>query len=304
MTTYASVVYDSTFVPVNLLDNVLTFASNSPKCNLHSFLTGEIITTDNASRIYSEVAANTKNKIYPTTDHMFISTECNGRKICYVSLDNSVRSNAAGHPLKDRLSALCDAINGMMTACVIFLSESCRASFDTNDVVNQPNRMSWQRIRRYIEKVCLVTYLGECANNEDSMAMGVSAFCTYDYVQYIDTVMPRHLCTGSGAVGIKFTDGSIVWGIHFPLGNKSASNDKIPAETLAMNGLVKLMRSHSGSYCAIGDFNTIPGKISDNIMAEIPIDMQFVLKDSLSFFGSYYDTISTDEKYILLETIL
>src|ERR1700691_4412926 len=87
MTTYASVVYNNgRFVPVNLLDNILIFKGNALNCRLHSFLTGEAISDENASSVYLEVISNTKNKIYPTTDHMFISAECNNKNICYVSL--------------------------------------------------------------------------------------------------------------------------------------------------------------------------------------------------------------------------
>jgi len=104
----------------------------------------------------------------------------------YVSLDNSVRANINGHPLKDHLPEFCDVITTFIIECggecVIFFSESCRPSFDGGNLNDKKNEMSWFKIRQSIEKQCGLYYLGECTNNDDPccMAFGVSAFCTTD----------------------------------------------------------------------------------------------------------------------------
>jgi hypothetical protein len=188
---------------------------------------------------------------------------------------------------------------------VIFFSESCRSSFDGGNLSDRKNEMSWFKIRQYIETQCdsssSLHYLGECANNDDpnNMAFGVSAFCTKGYLELIENILPRRILTegfGSGALGIKFTDGSIVWGIHFPLDFKGKGANNLGAK--AMAGLCHLMKTQIGSICAIGDFNTIPGEITECIKDAIMPGMHFIIENQLTFFGAFYDSVKTDDKWI------
>jgi hypothetical protein len=395
-------------VPVNMLDNVLTFDGYNPTIGFHSFLDGDVISDDNELAFQTSVRNNAVNRRYPTTDHLFTSVRFGVRDptalriapesayglqtanspadadvasggpegatcgdtardtsdtsagaatsapphvALFVSLDNSVRSNAAGHPLKSRLPALCEAVRGAIERlggeAIVFFSESCRASFDGGDRVRQPNRMSWFEIRRAI---CVMgglrglEYLGECTNNEDAscMSFGMSAFCTPGYVQWVDDVLPRRIATAGpagagsasavgadsvgsasgvgaqqsqknftlvpvrpgqnsaancssdniGAVGVKLRTGEIVWGVHFPLDFERDGDANSGA--WAMRGLARVMNSYPGSYCALGDFNTIPGRIEPAVRGAIPAGMRFAATPRMTFYGSYYDTIPDD----------
>ena len=299
---------DGSVVPASPLDNILAFQSNENlKYDFHSLLTGCKLTKSNITDFYQDLTKNVNHKKYPTTDHLPFSIDVDGVKICYVSLDNSVRANINGFPLKNRLIDLCAMIRKMISECggecVVFFSESCRPSFDGGDLNDRRNEMSWFKIREFISDQCNLYYLGECSNNEDTnnMAFGVSAFCTGGTKGKIDNVLPRRILTegfGSGAIGIKLTNGQIVWGIHFPLDFKSVGAENLGAK--AMIGLCKLMESQKGSYCAIGDFNTIPGKIQNSITEVIPPNMKFQVKNEMTFFAPFYDTIKPKDKWALL----
>ena len=58
-----------------------------------------------------------------------------------------------------------------------------------------------------------------------------------------------------------------------------------------MINLQQLLCKYKGSICAFGDYNTIPGHVSDAINQAIQPEFEFVLNDELSFFGAYFDTI-------------
>lgn len=295
---------DDSVVPASSLDNILTYSDNQLECQLHSFFTGNLL--ENLEEFYDELKEKINNKIYRTTDHLFLSTTINDCSYLYVTLDNSIRSNVNDHPLKDRIVELCytvkNAISSLNNKCVILFSESCRPSFD-GGVDDRTNEMSWFQIRNLIENLLRVYYLGECSNNEDpnGMAFGVSAFCTEKTKHLISNIYPRRLTTvgyGSGCIGIRMKTGEVVWGIHFPLDFKNKGTENMGA--IVMTELCKTMDDYKGSVCAIGNFNTIRGQIKDTIVNSVAPDKKFILHDELTFFGSYFDTIKTDEEWVLL----
>ena len=299
---------DGSVVPASPLDNILSYSSyENIKYDFHSLLTGQKLTKSNITDFYKNIVENVNNKQYPTTDHLPLSVDVNGVKMCYVSLDNSVRANINGFPLKNRLSSLCQMVRNMIfncgSECIIFFSESCRPSFDGGNLNDRKNEMSWFKIREFISDNSDLYYLGECSNNEASnnMAFGVSAFCTQGIKSSIENVLPRRILTegvGSGALGIQLTSGKIVWGINFPIDLKSIGDENLGAK--AMMGLCKLMESHKRSYCAIGDFNTIPGQIRQSITQAIVPNMKFVVEYQITFFGSFYDTVKTEDRWTQL----
>jgi len=113
---------------------------------------------------------------------------------------------------------------------------------------------------------------------------------------HVQNILPAGF--GSGMVGMCLKSGETVWGLHFPLdfkGDGEKNNNYI-----AMVELQKVMKAYPGSVCAMGDFNTIPGKIEDLMMSAISDEFKFLLKDFYSFFGLYFDTIDVkrDESVI------
>lgn len=305
-TNYAIVKYeDGSVVPSGSLDNVLAIKNFDIKVKFHSLLSGKEINDSNKQKFYDQVRSLIEKQIYTTTDHLFIHAKVGDYTFLYVSLDNSVRANSKGFSLSKRLDILIDVvkkfINECNDECVIFFSESSRPSFEGGDINNRINEMSWFRIRLIIEIQCNLTYLGECTNNDNIMSFGVSAFCTKFFALKIHSILPRRFLTegfGSGAIGIKLLTEEIVWGIHFPLDFRGKGQDNLGAK--AMIGLCKLMDEYSGSVCAIGDFNTIPGHISQSIEAAISPDKEFIVKDEPTFFGAFYDTVKNDEEWMLL----
>jgi len=284
-------------IPISGLDNVLVPSKTKVKVAFHDFFNGKEITVPNKRDFYEQLEKQIKEEKYLTTDHLFICVEVNGIIVLYVSLDNSNRANSCGHPLKNRLISLCIVVKNFITECggkcVIFFSESCRMSFD-GSFGNETNKVGWFSMRQVIEKKCDLKYLGECSNNEDSndMSFGVSAFCTENFLGEIYGVLPRRILTegfGSGSVGIKLTNGQIIWGIHFPLDFKNKGSSNLGAK--AMGNLCTLMTQYKGSVCALGDFNTIPGDITNSIRSAITPEYHFVVENELTFFGSYFDTV-------------
>lgn len=287
-------------VPASCLDNILTLKSFPVESYaIHSLIDGKPMTDS----FNDQIVALTKAKTYTTTDHCPIVMKIGGINYVYVSLDNSVRANGCGHPLKNRLPSLCELVRNLITEiegeCIIFFSESCRPSFDGSNIANRINEMTWFEIRTQIEIQCSLYYLGESTNNDDlsGMSFGVSAFCTGLIKPHIHSILPRKILTegfGSGAVGVKTKNGNCVWGIHFPLDFKSKGADNLGAK--AMVNLCSMMKS-MGNCCAFGDFNTIPGFIADTIKASIDSEFKFVIVDDKpTFFGSFYDEVPVGDR--------
>ena len=293
------------------LDNVLASRQAQIDWKLRSFLDGKILTPDDMPAFHAQVQSNLTNKLYPTTDHLIIEarqTESPVRFL-YLSLDNSVRANQAGYPLKDRLSALVDVIKEAVgfDPVIIFFSEACCPSFSGSDA---KSGLSWFQMR------CGLSYLGECANNEDlnCMAFGIAAFASPSAMKYIRSILPRHISTegrGSGALGVELVggescveryalssdmpNGEIIWGIHFPLDFQIRGAENPGAK--AMVGLVKLMTEYEGSVWAMGDFNTIPGSIDETIRAATGSAFEFRIEGRDTFFGAYYDVTRREVIY-------
>jgi len=299
------------YVPCSPLDHVLAFKGDNIKIRFFSVLDGTEINKENLPHLCAEVKDLISNKKYPTTDHLFISTEINDTVFLYVSLDNSVRANINGFPLYKRIDKLCEVVHNCISSfgseknCVVFFSESCRSSFDGSDINNKINEMSWFKLRQKICHCCELEYLGECSNNDDSscMSFGVSAFCTKKSTSCIDGVIPCRILTegfGSGALGIKLISGEIIWGIHFPLDFKNTGPDNLGAK--AMAGLVKVLTTYRGSILAMGDFNTIPGKIMQYILQAVPDNMELLSWNFPTFFGAFYDKVQPrdNEEWILI----
>lgn len=287
-------------VPASDLDNILTL-KNFPieYYSIHSPIDGSVIT----SSFYDQIVSLTKAKQYTTTDHTPIVIKFGDLFYIYLSLDNSVRANSYGFPLKNRLGKLCDLIKRIIkeigSECIIFFSESCRPSFDGSNINDRKNEMTWFEMREFIETNCALSYLGESTNNDDlsGMSFGVSAFCTITYKSHIHTILPRKILTegfGSGAIGVKTKNGNCVWGIHFPLDFKSKGTDNLGAKTMV--NLCTMMKT-MGNCCAFGDFNTIPGHIADTIKASIDPELEFVVHDeNPTFFGSFYDEVNISDR--------
>lgn len=298
-------------VPASPLDNILTVLSltvSIQNIKLFDFIAGEELTPKNREAFYKRVVENAKNKIYETTDHLITCVQIAGIYFLYVSLDNSVRSNMNGSPLYMRLVALCEMLNKIISylngKCVVFFSESCRPSF-LGGMNDKQNLTSWFSMRRKIEKMCSLNYITEKRNNDDQsdMSFGVSVFCTDLVLDNIATYFVKSVLTegfGSAAVGVKLKSGEIVWGIHFPLDFKGDGVENLNYKTMV--NLQNLMKEYKGSVCAIGDFNTIPGKIADLVEKARTSEFEFILKGELTFFGAYYDTIpyKAEDKWVSL----
>lgn len=299
--TSITIVEDGVAVPASSLDQILHQKDSPVVKYLHSMYTGKRVNIKDEAIFHAEVFRKTTEKEYETTDHMPISMEINSIWYLYVSLDNSVRANQFGRALKYRLAKLCtvvvQAIKECGGSCVVYFSESCRPSFDGNNLDDMKDKMTWFLMREYISKKCSLYFLGECSNNEDSsnMAFGVSAFCT-DYYRYvISAVIPRRILKegfGSGAIGIEI-NGVIVWGVHFPLDFKNKGDENLGAIT--MKTLCILMNSCPSISYAFGNFNTIPGDITDAIVSSISEDMCFADTTRLTFFGAHYDRVKKSE---------
>jgi len=286
-------------VPTSRLDKILVHVGSTIIPSYLSFIDGTTVTADTYIKFVENVAKNITNNVYPTTDHLFCYVVVNGIKFLYVSLDNSVRANSKGFPLYKRLDAICEVVSKCLAEkTIVFFSEACRSSFDGGDLSKRINEQSWFQMRTKITAKLGLTFLGECTNNDDTngMSFGVAAFGTNDAMEHIHSIFPRKISTkgfGSGAVGVKMLNGDVVWGIHFPLDFKGNGSENLGAE--AMKGLVEIMKTYTGSVCAIGDFNTIPGKIAQCIKEEVPANLELRDGGFYTFYGAYYDTMLPKE---------
>jgi len=159
-------------------------------------------------------------------------------------------------------------------------------------------------MRTTISKNCNLEFLTEKRNNEDpsDMSFGVAVFhrTTPGQVKsyYGNSILDEGY--GSVAVGVKFMDDSIYWGIHFPIDFKNHGKDNYGYK--AITGLQTLMDTYTGSVCAFGDFNTIPGHILDAIELGVRTDDYSLISNSDTFFGAYYDTIPAIDEWTELKS--
>lgn len=136
-----------------------------------------------------------------------------------------------------------------------------------------------------ISRQCL---FDECIFNKRSI--------WYDWTYYCCNILNKGF--GSATIGIKLKTKEIIWGycgheyiftVHFPLDFKNKDNNNQYYKT--MINLQKILKEYDGSICAIGYFNTIPEIINNSINKAISDEFEFVLKNKLTFFGEYNDTI-------------
>lgn len=286
-------------VPTSTLDHLLVPKGSSLTPKYLSFLDGSEVTKKNLHTFVDQVVKMIQKKSYLTIDHLVTKVLVDDITFLYLSLDNSVRANKEGFSLYKRLDAICNLIKVCLTEkTVIFFSEACRSSFDGGDINNKVNEHSWFQLRRQISSTLGLTFLGECTNNEDTngMSFGIAAFSTDAAMPLIHSVLPKRILkegNGSGAVGTKLMDGSIVWGVHFPLDFKGQHFDNLGAK--AMRGLIEIMQNTKGSVCAMGDFNSLPGKISWAIIDAIGDGFELRNNGHETFFGAFYDTVVPKE---------
>jgi hypothetical protein len=143
------------------------------------------------------------------------------------------------------------------------MSESGCSSFYGN-IGERRDEISWLEMRNVISEITgLKFFIEKCNNDVNScMSFAVSAWISpgaEDIISkyHVQNILPAGF--GSGMVGMCLKSGETVWGLHFPLdfkGDGEKNNNYI-----AMVELQKVMKAYPGSICAMGDFNTIPGKI-------------------------------------------
>lgn len=298
-TAYVAKYDDGTMVPASSLDRLLRKKGADVQVTYYDYLAGKPLTPETTAAFRAKVVSAVERKEYETTDHVFTSVTVSGVLFLYVSLDNSVRANRAGHPVYERLGAICAVINRVIedhSDVVVFFSESCRASFKEVHGVRR-DVTSWLDIRCTIAETLGLLFLAEKRNNEDQsgMSFGISAFYRG---RKIDTYFAQQVLDegyGSATLGVKLTTGEVCWGVHFPLDFRRSGSENAAHKT--MLGLQKVFNAYDGSVCALGDFNTIPGTIEDAIMEAVSPVFELIGGDTLTFYGSYFDTIPVDESW-------
>lgn len=289
------------YVPASTLDGVLHRRNANVEANYLDF-TGNELNSSNIISFQQQVIVEREAAKYSTTDHLpiVVTIQTPGGPVyfVYISLDNSVRANMNGHPLYERLGAICDLVKSISSRynnrCVFFFSESSRPSF-LGGMNERSNLRTWFSMRRHICQECGLDYIGEKRNNDDSsdMAFGVSAFVCPNICDNIATSIGQTILTegtGSIALGVKLTSGEIVWAIHFPLDFKNKLNNNYGY--IAMTNLQSLLANFEGSVCAFGDFNTVPGNPGEAVSAAVQSGFTFAQPEFQTFYGAHYDGVS------------
>ena len=293
--------------PVSSLDNILALSEACiEKYSLLNMLDGSVLTDENRIQMHDNLIKLVKDKKYLTVDHTPIKVEHkNGITYIYISLDNSARSNMTGHPLKDRLPAICELINKIIAdttgKCVLFFSEACRPSFDGH-VKERKNEVSWFEMRNFICAQCNLQFIGEKRNNDDNsgMSFGLASFCTVECSCYIQDYFGVLLTTksfGSVALGVKVKSGEIIWAVHFPLNFKEPTiNYEVAVE------LMKVMKNYKGSEFALGDYNSFDA-FAEALLKAVDENPEFelLIKKLPTFYPSHYDAIPNDGTYKLVD---
>jgi hypothetical protein len=287
--------------PATCLDNVLKLKSYKKDVyfTAYNIFNGEILSTEiSKQKLHNTLMDHHTKKQYMTTDHLIYSIRIDNMTFFYVSLGNNIRSNIQGYPLAHtRILALCTVLVKVFAHCkgpyIVFTSEGGSSSFYGN-INERCDEISWFKMRGIIEKMTGLKFLIEKNNKDDNsgLSFAVSAWTSLgaeefigDY--YVQNILPTG--NGSGTVGIRLISGKIVWCVHFPLDFKS--DDEKNDNYVAMIELQKVMDTYPGSICAMGNFNTVPGKIENLMIFALNYEYEFLLKDFLSFFGSFFDTI-------------
>jgi len=294
-------------VAATSLDNVLAPKALAAHVQVRFFSMNSglpVTTPEEKAAFYQEIVEQRAREEYLTTDHMITVVTYHDKHYMYVSLDNSVRANSCGYPLKDkRLAAICRVINQVIAYLdgntVLFCSEACRPSFD-GGMAEKKDPVSWLHMRRDMAQMTGLCYVTECANNQDpgNMAFGIAAFCTKNLIEHVRGyygVSVLDVGFGSVMVGVEMPgadDGpnEIIWAIHFPLDFRGKGEENQGYQT--MRNCQAVMTKYQGSVLAFGDFNTIPGHIEDAIVSAIQPEFQFLVDDyGPTYFGSHYDLV-------------
>lgn len=291
----AVLINNSTFIAAGKFDNVLLKYSGI-EAKIFDCIFGKLLTKDNRPDFYYSCKRICEEKIYFTTDHCIIVVEVNDINFVYISLDNSVRAESNGFPLKKRLPNICNLFNNVKTQLksdkfVVFFSESCRVF----------NDFTWLQIRKIISKLCNLQYLSEKRNNEDDngMSFGLSCFIS-DNVE-VENYYGVQLITelyGSVALGVQI-EGKIIWSIHFPVDFENSGQNNLSYKTMIK--LIEVMKKYKKSYFAFGDFNLIEDcNIFPAVQRAIKDTEYNFFLDELTYFGSFFDTIPIGNKKLKL----
>jgi len=288
-------------VPVSPLDNFLILNDlENYELEFYNVLDGTPLNSKKKiTSFYSSLTELANSEKYLTTDHLIYSFKIDGLTYCYVSLDNSVRSNMNGlslaHNRLDNLMRVLAKILESNPSTVVFFSESCRPSFIGN-ITQRKNEVSWLAMREKITTITSLEFLVEKRNNEDysGLSFGISVWVTQLAKPFVSNYYSKELLDvgfGSVAIGIKSTSNKIVWGVHFPLDFKNSGEEN--HGVITMKNLIKTMVEYPGSICAFGDMNTIPGQIDKSIREAVLSSNQYrlILRSVNTFFGAFYDTI-------------
>ena len=304
-------------VPCSPLDNVLSKTDQEIK--LFEPINGTLVYKNKKLikkswiKFKKELVKNIESKKYETTDHMITVVELKiGDKIydiMYVSLDNSVRSNIEGYPLKKRIKNICGVVNNVKKQLgkniVVFFSESYRPSFDgrvtfkkkedgTEEVSwNKKDQMDWKDISKTISELCGVYHMGGEKNNENELSFGISCFSTStDGILKVSGHNILKEGFGSVVVVLEFGNGTKIAAIHFPLSFRGDGKENLGYKT--MKNLLEVTKDSKIEF-VFGDFNTIPGKIGDSIILALGGEKYQFKLDTLTFFGAFYDRITINE---------
>ena len=306
---YALIKADNGFVAVSRLDHVIPGLNSTLTDADVAFMQpiGDAVelTHENEDAFYLEMRKRATERIYTTVDHLPIRVVCaSGLTVLYVSLDNSFRANQNNHALTRRFDAILEMLRSLFKGrddVLLFFSEACRYSVDIVDGKDE-NRHEWMHFQRRLVADLNLCFLGEKPNNEDASgkSFGLAAFAKPKTYAKVDKVLPKQLITdglGSVALGVNVA-GDIFWAVHFPLDFKNSGADN--AKTMA--SLCKAMDEHPGTMCAIGDFNTIPGKIEEVMRAEMArAGKKFLREDGVpTFFGAYFDMVTRPTADVVL----
>lgn len=292
---------ENQYVPAGNLDQVLCCKT----CNI----TIELYTPE--GRVLDETGYAThaieliRNKTYTHTDHLILVLVFDEHIVIYVSLDNSVRANISGFPLKGaRLNNIAAAIRDIMARyenkeVVLCCSEAGRPSFD-GGMDAQENRVEWKEMATTIANISGLQYRDVFKNNDHEMAFGIAVFTSPDMTL---TMTPHNLLgdQGFGSVAVQISAPGLandVIAVHFPLDFRRQGADNHGAITMA--SLLELIGSTNA--VAFGDMNLIrDGGIRDAITAEMASFNKRLSTDKITFripvdlptfYGAFFDTVN------------
>lgn len=293
---------ENQYVPAGNLDQVLCQNASNFTIDLYTPEGGVLGETGYITSAIELI----RNKTYTHTDHLILVLKNGNHIVIYVSLDNSVRANISGFPLKGaRLNNIAAAIRDIMAIyennkVVLCCSEAGRPSFD-GGMDAQENRVEWKEMAATIANISGLQYRDVFKNNDHEMAFGIAVFTSPD----LTLTMTGHNLLGDNGFGSAAVQISVpgfandIIAVHFPVDFHRQGADNYGAITMA--SLLELIGSTNA--VAFGDMNLIrDGGIRDAITAEmasfnkdldtgkqitfrIPVDLP-------TFYGAFFDTVN------------